>query len=1201
MAEKDLSKSIDGFISKTDKMLSQWTKFGTTLDKIGGTLSKLSGKMGNVGGNIGGTGQKQLGVSGGTQNLMSSSMANFSTPSVAGQSMGGIPAGFGGIGGLAKAAATGMPDIQATIGYAGGYYNAGIMGGAKRRVMQQATFGAISSAGGMTSAGADQRVASMLAGRGMNFSGAAGSTYMQTVSMGAGISRYLNMPVEASTQAVADLTGGQSSSNLMKRFGIFTSDLATGKEKPMSQVFEELATRLTVRQSTPDRTRDSIRRGALGEAIRNSGLSSEQQSLFAQYMIDRAGGKADKWKNNLQGMGEDNPLGSSYDINASETEQYGKASEQYIQGMKDAVPLVQALNDQFGDLASKVGNLNAMIQTVTGSRGGQGVLQGVGAAGNVLGGVASGALTGAALGTMVAPGVGTAIGAVAGGILGAVAGSGGDGTNNALGPSTAGGAGGAGGTNNGQGNAVFRLIRPVSARVTLGYGVKDSNHTGGHNGIDYGAAEGTPVQAAADGKVIAAQRGSGTRSFGNYVKIDHGNGFVTLYAHLSRWTVSTGTQVKSGQVIGYSGSTGFSTGPHLHFQLEKNGSPTNPGPYMGGGVAITGALPDGSSASADQSSADSSHYVGAAGIVTANMSGVSGNTTSVNERIGAVPSASSSAASAAPLGSGSNSGSAVYSAAGGGTGGGDLGGTATAQTNTSAEQIAEWKSHSLSNKNSSGANVTINVNVAQATDAEARRLATMVKKYLNEDKHVDKMENSNMTLTPDILPGYIGVAPTSTQAKLNTARANLAIQNERLRQLQTTKRNNRTIEVYKAGQIILIETERLYVVLDGSGKNITNKFTNAQNRRVPTPFSIIPNPKWAYVLTLASVNANISQTETRIRNLKNDILRYDGDPSTTPSNNTYNSTVFNSDTNTVNGTTTPPPATTPPKKGNLVYNVGSVKEAYFAPEKKVLNTKTDDPDDTIQRHILMSAYGNTPKRDIKKAMDLWKTSTNHKGMIATWTPTTSQGVTNPPGATNVASDQITQDTNKYAFQFQYNPGQITMAYKGSPAIDVSMYTSGTEDYAPWTGSQYGGTINFELVINRMFDMKYYDKTGKLIKKGVYVNRDPYGTADKAKVKQLFNEQKTIYDRGTMYDVEFFLRTVMGFTMPTQFRGTTADVGWVGAMPVELHLGVGMRYWVTIEGFTVNHVIFNERMVPTFSTVNITANRIPDYAVLPTSA
>jgi hypothetical protein len=87
----------------------------------------------------------------------------------------------------------------------------------------------------------------------------------------------------------------------------------------------------------------------------------------------------------------------------------------------------------------------------------------------------------------------------------------------------------------------------------------------------------------------------------------------------------------------------------------------------------------------------------------------------------------------------------------------------------------------------------------------------------------------------------------------------------------------------------------------------------------------------------------------------------------------------------------------------------------------------------------------------------------------------------------------------------------------------------------------------------------------------------------------------------MYDIEFFLRTVMGFTIPTQFRGNTADVGWTGAMPVELHLGVGMRYWVTIDAFTVNHVIFDERMVPVFSTVNIAANRLPDYAVLPTSA
>ena len=71
--------------------------------------------------------------------------------------------------------------------------------------------------------------------------------------------------------------------------------------------------------------------------------------------------------------------------------------------------------------------------------------------------------------------------------------------------------------------------------------------------------------------------------------------------------------------------------------------------------------------------------------------------------------------------------------------------------------------------------------------------------------------------------------------------------------------------------------------------------------------------------------------------------------------------------------------------------------------------------------------------------------------------------------------------------------------------------------------------------------------------------------------------------------------MLGVTIDSSLRNIkTADLGWVGAMPVELHLGPGLRYWGTLAGLTVNHVLFNERMVPMFSTVRIDFNRLPDY-------
>ena len=94
-----------------------------------------------------------------------------------------------------------------------------------------------------------------------------------------------------------------------------------------------------------------------------------------------------------------------------------------------------------------------------------------------------------------------------------------------------------------------------------------------HHGTDFGAKRGTPILAAADGKVIFSGWKGG---YGKVTKIQHNDGYVTLYAHQSRLKAKKGSTVKAGQIIGYVGSTGRSTGPHLHFGLYKNGRAINP-------------------------------------------------------------------------------------------------------------------------------------------------------------------------------------------------------------------------------------------------------------------------------------------------------------------------------------------------------------------------------------------------------------------------------------------------------------------------------------------------------------------------------------------------------------------------------------------------------------------------------------------------
>ena len=98
-----------------------------------------------------------------------------------------------------------------------------------------------------------------------------------------------------------------------------------------------------------------------------------------------------------------------------------------------------------------------------------------------------------------------------------------------------------------------------------------------HYGIDIGVPSGTPVYSMADGVVIIAGYENG---YGNVVVIDHGSGLTTLYAHNSRLLVSKGERVTKGQMISKSGSTGYATGPHLHFEVAINGTQINPEPYL---------------------------------------------------------------------------------------------------------------------------------------------------------------------------------------------------------------------------------------------------------------------------------------------------------------------------------------------------------------------------------------------------------------------------------------------------------------------------------------------------------------------------------------------------------------------------------------------------------------------------------------------
>jgi murein DD-endopeptidase MepM/ murein hydrolase activator NlpD len=123
-------------------------------------------------------------------------------------------------------------------------------------------------------------------------------------------------------------------------------------------------------------------------------------------------------------------------------------------------------------------------------------------------------------------------------------------------------------------------IWPLEGRVTSSFGEREDPFNGEgafHSGIDISAPYGSPVRATADGEVTGTSMGAG---YGRQVVLDHGHDVLTVYGHLSATAVTPGQHVLRGQVIGYVGQSGRSTGPHLHYEVRVHNVPVNPHKYL---------------------------------------------------------------------------------------------------------------------------------------------------------------------------------------------------------------------------------------------------------------------------------------------------------------------------------------------------------------------------------------------------------------------------------------------------------------------------------------------------------------------------------------------------------------------------------------------------------------------------------------------
>ena len=126
-------------------------------------------------------------------------------------------------------------------------------------------------------------------------------------------------------------------------------------------------------------------------------------------------------------------------------------------------------------------------------------------------------------------------------------------------------------------NGIKLAVKPMSGTITSRYGVSSRLRRSTHTGLDIAAKTGTPIKVVADGTVTSAKYSG---SYGNLVKVDHGNGVETWYAHNSKMYVKAGQKLTAGDTIAAVGSTGNSTGPHLHLEIRVNGVHVNPQNYL---------------------------------------------------------------------------------------------------------------------------------------------------------------------------------------------------------------------------------------------------------------------------------------------------------------------------------------------------------------------------------------------------------------------------------------------------------------------------------------------------------------------------------------------------------------------------------------------------------------------------------------------
>lgn len=537
-------------------MGSSLARFTTPIpntDSMGGQPGQMGGSQpaaegegpptaGGFAGGRGGGGNSMTG------SLASSSAANFMNKM--GEGAGILQTGIGvaqlALAPVAAAYASAMP-TAGVVDRATSYYQAVRRSGTgiSRSAVETATFNAMR--GGMTEIGSDGITANILANSGFM---TGSKNYLGVASEVAGAAINYGMENATAANALTQLSG-MDISNQLFNMGIMTLD-AQGNQRSLGAISTDLMNRLFPTGATPAQINNAIRFGSLQKQLAGFGITDPNlQGLFQGAMVDAASGLNPDLRVNKNLGNNANPLSAIFQTNQSQTEIQQKSEANVLSGMQTAADIVTKFNTAFGDTIAAMSKYRAMLELGLSTNAGQGIATGISTAfagvKNIFGGLTqiAGALLPLGGGT---PGFGATFGGAKSGSI------------------TLGG-------------AAFTQAMVSSGNISAKYGLTDDSgiwaSTGNvHQGTDYDAKVGTPVRATLDG-VVSNQILSS--DYGEAVVIDHPIGYSTIYAHLKSKDVTPGTRVSAGDVIGKSGQTGNTTGPSLHYEVQKGrNNPVDP-------------------------------------------------------------------------------------------------------------------------------------------------------------------------------------------------------------------------------------------------------------------------------------------------------------------------------------------------------------------------------------------------------------------------------------------------------------------------------------------------------------------------------------------------------------------------------------------------------------------------------------------------